>query len=84
MPTTELDSTMSSGGTKPGKDIPPHHERKAEGLGDALVSLQGCMPNHTAAMSGGQPTGQHNAPPLKKVEGSATWYIPSVSLGPSP
>ena len=52
MSTTGLESTMSMGGTLPGKEDPPYHVGKVEASGDSLSSPLSYMPYHIVGMAG--------------------------------
>ena len=84
MPIADSESTMVSDGTKPGKEDPPHHAGKAEGLGDSLPNPQSCMTHHIDGMAWNGWLSSRRVPLLKVVEGTATLCISGVGWWPSP
>ena len=79
MPITDSELTVSSHGTKPGKEDPSHHAGKA--LGREWVTLpspQSCMPYHIDWIAGEHLIEQQKAPPTHSSGGSSqsvhTWW----------
>ena len=84
LPTTDSELTMSSGGTKPGKEDSSPQWREGGGMESLCQAPKTLCPTIFLEWFGDSWLSSIRSPLLKTVDGASTWCNPDMGLRPSP